>query len=104
MSENEENELLFSDDGIGYENMISLVERNFDTDDLQIKLSKLTYREQEVLRLRYGIGYDHEYTLDEVGQRFYVTRERARQIEANAMRKMRRRYGIKEKEKDSQGE
>lgn len=94
LSENEENELLFSDDGIGYENMISLVERNFDTDDLQIKLSKLTYREQEVLRLRYGIGYDHEYTLDEIGQKFCVTRERVRQIEAKALRKLRHRYGI----------
>lgn len=94
LSENEENELLFSDDGIGYENMISLVERNFDTDDLQIKLSKLTYREQEVLRLRYGISYDHEYTLDEIGQKFCVTRERVRQIEAKALRKLRRRYGI----------
>lgn len=94
LSENEENELLFSDDGIGYENMISLVERNFDIDDLQIKLSKLTYREQEVLRLRYGIGYDHEYTLDEIGQKFCVTRERVRQIEAKALRKLRRGYGI----------
>ena len=94
LSENEENEFLFSDDGIGYENMISLVERNFDTDDLQIKLSKLTYREQEVLRLRYGIGYDHEYTLDEIGQKFCVTRERVRQIEAKALRKLRHRYGI----------
>lgn len=94
LSENEENELLFSDDGIGYENMISLVDRHFDTDDLQIKLSKLTYREQEVLRLRYGIGYDHEYTLDEIGQKFCVTRERVRQIEAKALRKLRRRYGI----------
>ena len=94
LSENEENELLFSDDGIGYENMISLVERDFDTDDLQIKLSKLTYREQEVLRLRYGIGYDHEYTLDEIGQKFCVTRERVRQIEAKALRKLRHRYGI----------
>ena len=94
LSENEENELLFSDDGIGCENMISLVERNFDIDDLQIKLSKLTYREQEVLRLRYGIGYDHEYTLDEIGQKFCVTRERVRQIEAKALRKLRHRYGI----------
>lgn len=92
--ENEENKLLFSDDGVGYENMVAVVERHFDTDDLQIKLSKLTYREQEVLRLRYGIGYDHEYTLDEIGQKFCVTRERVRQIEAKALRKLRRRYGI----------
>lgn len=102
--ENEENELLFSDDGVGYENMVAVVERHFDTDDLHKKLSTLTYREQEVLRLRYGIGCDHEYTLDEVGQKFYVTRERTRQIEANAMRKMRIRYGIKEKEKESKEE
>lgn len=98
--ENEENELLFSDDSVGYENMVASAERNFDTDVLHKKLATLTYREQEVLRLRYGIGYDHEYTLDEIGQKFYITRERVRQVEAKAMRKIRRRYGIKEKDKD----
>lgn len=47
-----------------------------------------------------GIGLDHECTLDEVGQKFDITRERVRQIEAKAMRKIRRCYGIKEDDKD----
>ena len=98
--ENKENELLLSDDGVGYENMVASAERNFDTDVLHKKLATLTYREQEVLRLRYGIGYDHECTLDEIGQKFNITRERVRQIEAKAMRKIRRCYGIKENDKD----
>lgn len=98
--ENKENELLFSDDGVGYENMVALSERNFDTDDLHKKLSILASREQEVLKLHYGIGLDHECTLDEIGQKFNITRERVRQIEAKAMRKIRRCYGIKENDKD----
>lgn len=80
--------------------MIALSERNFDTDDLHKKLSILTSREQEVLKLHYGIGLDHECTLDEIGQKFNITRERVRQIEAKAMRKIRRCYGIKENDKD----
>ena len=94
--ENEENELLFSDDGVGYENMVRSVESGLDAGVLNEKLAMLTPREEEVLRLRYGIGHDHEYTLEEVGQKFYVTRERVRQIEAKAMRKLRKRYGMKE--------
>ena len=97
---NEENELLFSDDGVGYENMIALAEKNFDKEGLYKKLSLLTCREQEVLKFRYGIGLDHECTLDEIGQKFNITRERVRQIEAKAMRKIRRSYGIKEDDKD----
>ena len=53
-----------------------------------------------MLKLRYGIGLDHECTLDEIGQKFNITRERVRQIEAKAMRKIRRSYGIKEDDKD----
>lgn len=98
--ENKENELLFSDDGVGYENMVALSEKIFDTDDLHKKLSILTFREQEVLKLHYGIGLDHECTLDEIGQKFNITKERVRQIEAKAMRKIRRCYGIKENDKD----
>ena len=102
--ENEENEILFSDDGVGYENMVARVENDSDADFLLEKMAALTIREQEVLRLRYGIGHDREYTLEEVGKEFCVTRERVRQIEAKAMRKLRKRFGIKEKEKDSQEE
>lgn len=51
-------------------------------------LSTLTYREREILKLRYGIGTGFTYTLEEVGRRFNVTRERVRQIEAKAIRKL----------------
>jgi RNA polymerase primary sigma factor len=53
-------------------------------------LAALTPREEQVLRLRFGVGEPTDYTLEEVGQRFAVTRERIRQIEAKALRKLRR--------------
>jgi len=49
----------------------------------------LTDRERKVLRLRFGIGDGVDHTLEEVGQQFDVTRERIRQIEAKALRKLR---------------
>jgi len=52
-------------------------------------LATLTPREERVLRLRFGIGQPHDHTLEEVGQDFEVTRERIRQIEAKALRKLR---------------
>jgi RNA polymerase primary sigma factor len=52
-------------------------------------LATLTPREEQILRLRFGIGERSDYTLEEVGQRFAVTRERIRQIEAKALRKLR---------------
>jgi len=52
-------------------------------------LSTLTPREEKVLRMRFGIGEKSDHTLEEVGQDFYVTRERIRQIEAKALRKLR---------------
>lgn len=54
-------------------------------DDL---LKTLTYREREIIRLRYGLGDGYTYTLEEVGRIFRVTRERVRQIEAKAVRKL----------------
>ncbi|MFC7739150.1 sigma factor-like helix-turn-helix DNA-binding protein, partial [Roseomonas sp. GCM10028921] len=48
----------------------------------------LTPREERVLRMRFGIGMNSDHTLEEVGQQFNVTRERIRQIEAKALRKM----------------
>ena len=51
-------------------------------------LSSLTAREERVLRMRFGIGMSTDHTLEEVGQQFYVTRERIRQIEAKALRKL----------------
>ncbi|MDR1476329.1 MAG: RNA polymerase sigma factor RpoD [Holosporales bacterium] len=51
-------------------------------------LSTLTSREEKVLRMRFGIGLQSDHTLEEVGQQFAVTRERIRQIEAKALRKL----------------
>ena len=52
-------------------------------------LATLTPREEQILRMRFGIGEKSDFTLEEVGQRFAVTRERIRQIEAKALRKLR---------------
>ena len=51
-------------------------------------LRTLTYREREILKLRYGIGDGYTYTLEEVGRIFKVTRERVRQVESKAIRKL----------------
>ncbi|MFP6659085.1 MAG: sigma-70 family RNA polymerase sigma factor, partial [Pirellulales bacterium] len=51
-------------------------------------LQELNHREREILRLRYGLADGYTYTLEEVGQIFSVTRERVRQIEAKAVRKL----------------
>ncbi len=52
-------------------------------------LDSLTEREAKVIRMRFGIGMNNDHTLEEVGKQFDVTRERIRQIEAKALRKMR---------------
>jgi len=52
-------------------------------------LSSLTEREQHVLELRFGLSNGYEHTLEEVGKQYRVTRERIRQIEAKALRKLR---------------
>src|ERR1700747_464083 len=58
-------------------------------------LATLTPREEQILRMRFGIGEKSDYTLEEVGQRFAVTRERIRQIEAKALRKLRNPSRVK---------
>jgi RNA polymerase primary sigma factor len=62
---------------------ISLKERT------ESALKTLTPREEQVLKMRFGLGYDSEHTLEQVGQRFSVTRERIRQIETKALCKLR---------------
>jgi RNA polymerase primary sigma factor len=55
---------------------------------IDLILKTLSYREREIIKLRYGIGDGYTYTLEEVGRIFKVTRERVRQVEAKAIRKM----------------
>jgi RNA polymerase primary sigma factor len=57
-------------------------------DRIDSLLKTLTYREREIIRLRYGLGDGYTYTLEEVGRIFRVTRERVRQIEAKAVKKL----------------
>ena len=57
-------------------------------DKIESVMETLTYREREIIKLRYGIGDGYTYTLEEVGKIFKVTRERVRQIEAKAVRKL----------------
>jgi RNA polymerase primary sigma factor len=65
---------------------------------LERALNRLSQREREVLRLRFGLGREDEHTLDQVGARFALTRERIRQIELKALAKLRElpiRYGLR---------
>jgi len=57
-------------------------------DKIEATLKTLTYREREIIKLRYGIGDGYTYTLEEVGKIFKVTRERVRQVEAKALKKL----------------
>jgi RNA polymerase primary sigma factor len=68
--------------------MESLINNNLSEQTRKV-LATLTPREEKVLRMRFGIGEKYDHTLEEVGQSFQVTRERIRQIEAKALRKLR---------------
>jgi RNA polymerase primary sigma factor len=57
--------------------------------EVEHAMAPLCEREREVLRLRYGLGQDREVTLEEIGRRLSITRERVRQIEAKALAKTR---------------
>jgi RNA polymerase primary sigma factor len=59
------------------------------SNEVERTLAPLSDREKEVLRLRYGLGTDREYTLEEIGRQLSVTRERVRQIESRALQKLR---------------
>jgi len=70
------------------ENPVRLATNCILRDKIEGLLKTLTYREREIIRLRYGLGDGYTYTLEEVGRIFKVTRERVRQIEAKAVRKL----------------
>jgi len=63
-------------------------ERNNVTEHILRVLNTLTPREEKIIRMRFGIGFDKDHTLEEVGRHFSITRERVRQIEAKALRKL----------------
>jgi RNA polymerase primary sigma factor len=70
------------------ENPVRTATNGILRDKIEVLLKTLTYREREIIRLRYGLGDGYTYTLEEVGRIFKVTRERVRQIEAKAVRKL----------------
>ncbi len=77
----------FIEDG-GTESPVTTATQAMLKDKIDGLLKTLTYREREIIRLRYGLGDGYTYTLEEVGRIFKVTRERVRQIEAKAVRKL----------------
>lgn len=72
----------------GAESPVSVATHEMLKDKIDGVLKTLTYREREIIKLRYGIGDGYTYTLEEVGRIFKVTRERVRQVEAKAIRKL----------------
>lgn len=66
----------------------SAVAKSTLNDKLKDALSNLTPREEQILKMRFGIGYDTTYTLDEIGRYFSLTRERIRQIEKRSLEKL----------------
>jgi len=70
------------------EDPVSSATQEMLKDKIEQVLKTLTYREREIIKLRYGIGDGYTYTLEEVGRIFKVTRERVRQVEAKAIRKL----------------
>jgi len=72
----------------GAESPVSAATHEMLKDKIDQVLKTLTYREREIIKLRYGLGDGYTYTLEEVGRIFKVTRERVRQIEAKAVRKL----------------
>ena len=72
----------------GTESPMTTAAQGMLRDKIEGLLKTLTYREREIIRLRYGLGDGYTYTLEEVGRIFKVTRERVRQIEAKAVRKL----------------
>ena len=70
------------------ESPVASVTHRMLRDRIEATLQSLSFREREIIKLRYGLGVGYTYTLEEVGKIFKVTRERVRQIEAKSLRKL----------------
>ena len=77
-------------------NLDEVIAKNQLKDKITKVLSTLTPREERVIRMRFAIGLNTDYTLEEVAQQFSVTRERIRSIEAKALRKLKHRSRSKQ--------
>ena len=66
----------------------SLIAQVTMSEKIEEALSSLSEREEDILRMRFGLGYEDSYTLDEIGNRYSLTRERIRQIERRALKKL----------------
>jgi len=86
----EGDESVFSDfvENEAAENPVSAASQELLRNNMENVLNTLSFREREIIKLRYGLGGGYTYTLEEVGKIFKVTRERVRQIEAKAVRKL----------------
>jgi RNA polymerase primary sigma factor len=89
LSDEEENSLSDLIEDHGAEGPEGKTDREMLREEVRRALSALTQREREVIELRFGLLDDHDHTLEEVGRRLKVTRERVRQIEERAIRKLR---------------
>ena len=89
LSEEEENTLGDIIEDMRERGPVEITEHQMLRDELRKALTQLTTRERQVIELRFGLADDHDHTLEEVGKKLKVTRERVRQIEERAIRKLR---------------
>jgi RNA polymerase primary sigma factor len=89
LSEDEENSLADIIEDQSQQGPVESTDRSLLREEVNRVLSNLTQREREVIELRFGLVDDHDHTLEEVGRKLKVTRERVRQIEERAIRKLR---------------
>lgn len=89
LSEEEENTLGDIIEDIRERGPSEITDQRLLREEIRKVLGQLTYRERQVIELRFGLSDDHDHTLEEVGKKLKVTRERVRQIEERAIRKLR---------------
>ena len=89
LSEEEENTLGDIIEDTRNRSPMEITDQQLLREEIRKVLSNLTLRERQVIELRFGLVDDHDHTLEEVGRKLKVTRERVRQIEERAIRKLR---------------